>query len=97
MFLAAAQNWITLLSGVPPEMHGRMGNDKLFDESAVDTVLKQSARYNVRRGISGFEDLSRIVRSSLEVWQTARACRHLTVFWLAAADWRRHDSAARDC
>ena len=57
-------NWITLLTGAPPEWTGVLGN-LLVPETQYDSIMAAAARAGLGRSITGSPWFAEIVRSTL--------------------------------
>jgi predicted AlkP superfamily pyrophosphatase or phosphodiesterase len=57
-------NWMTILSGAPPESTGVMGN-LLIPETPFDTIFREAANFEIQRGLTGSPWFSAIIKSTL--------------------------------
>eukprot|EP00698_Gefionella_okellyi_P025386 TRINITY_DN9268_c0_g1_i1.p1 TRINITY_DN9268_c0_g1~~TRINITY_DN9268_c0_g1_i1.p1 ORF type:complete len:594 (-),score=147.85 TRINITY_DN9268_c0_g1_i1:88-1869(-) len=61
-------NWLTLLTGAPPELTGTMGN-LLTPETEFDSIFRQARIYDVNRGMTASPWMAGIVSSQLPYLQ----------------------------
>jgi hypothetical protein len=59
-------NWVTLITGAPPESTGVLGN-LLVPETNFDTIFYEAKRFGLNRGLTGSPWFSTIVYSTLPI------------------------------
>lgn len=57
-------NWVTILTGAPPEATGVLGN-LLVPETKFDSMFREAAVFNLQRGLTGSPWFSAIIDSTL--------------------------------
>lgn len=57
-------NWVTILTGAPPEATGVLGN-LLVPETKFDSMFREAANFNLERGLTGSPWFSAIIDSTL--------------------------------
>ena len=57
-------NWVTILTGAPPEVTGVLGN-LLIPETPYDSIFREAQRYQMKRGLTGSPWFGQIIQSTL--------------------------------